>query len=98
MTGEEVACELLSVLSTEYGVASSNLVATMRDRASVNSVAVRTLKMLYPNVLDISCYSHTIDHVGEKFDTPTLYDFGIVWVSLFSHSPKPRLLWRSRTG
>ena len=59
---------------------------------------IHAQKVLYPNVLDIGCYSHTIDHVGEKFDTPTLYDFGIVWVSLFSHSPKARLLWRSRTG
>ena len=98
LTGEEVARELLSVLSTEYGVASSNLLAVMRDRASVNSVAVRTLKVLYPDLLDIGCFSHTIDHVGDNFDTPVLYDFGTTWVSLFSHSPKARLLWRARTG
>ena len=98
LTGEQVERELLSVLSTEYGVVSSNLLAAMHDRASVNSVAVRTLKVLYPNVLEISCFSHTIDHVGDNFDTPVLYDFGTTWVSLFSHSPKVRLLWRSRTG
>lgn len=98
LTGEEVARELLSVLSTEYGVASSNLLAVMRDRASVNSVAGRTLKVLYPDLLDIGCFSHTIDHVGDNFDTPVLYDFGTTWVSLFSHSPKARLLWRARTG
>ena len=98
LTGEEVARELLSVLSTEYGVVSSNLLAVMRDRASVNSVAVRTLKVLYPNILDIGCFSHTIDHVGDNFDTPVLYDFGTTWVSLFSHSPKARLLWRARAG
>ena len=49
---------------------SSNLLAAMHDRASVNSVAVRTLKVLYPNVLNIGCFSHTIDHVGDNFDTP----------------------------
>ena len=92
LTGEEVARELLSVLSTEYGVVSSNLLAVMCDRASVNSVAVRTLKVLYPDFLDIGCLSQTIDHVGDHFDTPVLYDFGTNWVSLFSHSPKPRLL------
>ena len=95
LTGEEVARELLSALSTEYGVVSSNLLAVMRDRASVNSVAVRTLKVLYPDILDIG---HTIDHVGDNFDTPVLYEFGTTWVSLFSHSPKARLLWRARTG
>ena len=98
MTGEEVARELLSVLSTEYGIASSNLLAAMRDRASVNTVAVRMLKVLYPNLLDIGCYSHTIDHVGDNFDTPILHEFGILWVSLFSHTPHARLLWRTRTG
>ena len=98
MTGEEVARELLSVLSTEYGVLSNNLLAAMRDRASVNSVAIRTLKVLYPNLLDIGCYSHTIDHVGDNFTTPILHEFGILWVSLFSHSPRARLLWRTRTG
>ena len=98
MSGEEVARELLCVLSTEYGVVSSNLLAAMRDRASVNSVAVRTLKVLYPNTLDIGCYSHTIDHVGDNFATPYLHEFGILWTNLFSRSPKARLLWRSRTG
>ena len=43
ITGEEVARVLLCVLSTEYGVLSSNISAIMCDRASVNSVAVWTL-------------------------------------------------------
>ena len=67
MAGEEVARERLSVLSTEYGIASSNLLAAMHDHASVNTLAVRTL--------NISCYSHTIDHVGDNFDTPILHEF-----------------------
>ena len=98
LTGEEVAREQLSVLSTEYGVVSSNLLAVMHDRAFVNSVTIPTLKVLYPNILDIGCFSHTIDHVGDNFDTPVLYDFGTTWVSLFSHSPKACLLWRARAG
>ncbi len=56
MTGEEVAREHLSVLSTEYSVACSNLLAAMHDRASVNTIAVRTLKVLSPNLLDISSH------------------------------------------
>ena len=44
--GEEVARELISVLSVTYGVRSSNLLASMRDRASVNNVAMRTLKVV----------------------------------------------------
>ena len=53
--------------------------------------------MLYPNVLDVGCYSHTIDHVGDNFNAPYLHEFGILWVNLFAHSPKACLLWRSHT-
>ena len=64
----------------------------MRDRASVNDVTMQTLKIVYPLLLDIGCYSHTIDHVGDNFKTPS------AWVNLFSWSPKARLLWKSKTG
>ena len=60
----------------------------MHDRASANSVAMKTIKVMYPQVLDIGCFSHTIDHVGEKFATPVLDEFVSAWVLLFSHSPK----------
>lgn len=60
----------------------------MHDRASVNSVAMRTIKVMYPQVLDIGCFSHTIHHVGEKLVTPVLDEFVSAWVLLFSHSPK----------
>ena len=98
LSGEEVARELISVLSVSYGVRSSNLLASMRDRASVNNVAMRTLKVVYPLTVDVGCFSHTIDHVGGRFDTPTLNEFITLWISLFSHSPKTRLLWKSKTG
>ena len=56
------------------------------------------MKVLYPNLLDIGCYSHTIDHVGEMYLVPNLNEFGVHWVSLFSHRPKASLLWEVRTG
>ena len=98
MTGEEVARELISVLSRMYGVKSEVLLAAMRDRASVNNLALQTVKVVYPNVVDIGCFSHTLDHVGKKFATPVLNDFLHLWISLFSHSPKARMLWRSQVG
>ncbi|CAB3995445.1 RNA-directed DNA polymerase from transposon BS [Paramuricea clavata] len=98
LAGEEVAREIISVLAREYGVATELPVATMRDRASVNNVAVRTIKVIFPNILDIGCFSHTLDHVGEKFDTPVLTKFIKHWVSLFAHSPHAKLLWKDRTG
>lgn len=34
----------------------------------------------------ICCFSHTIDHVGSHFETPTLNDFITLWICLF---PRP---------
>ncbi len=95
MTGEEVARELIFVL---YGIGSDQLLGAMRDRASVNNVAMATLKVVYPTILDVGCLSHTIYNMGRHFNTPTLRDFMTAWLNLISHSPKARLAWRSRTG
>jgi len=70
----------------------------MHDRASVNSVAMSTLKIVYPTLLDVGCFSHTLDHVGEKFRTPTLSDFITLWINLFSHSSKSKLAWKDQTS
>ena len=93
MSGEQVARELITALSIQYSISSSSLLAAMRDRASVNDVAIRTIKVIYPALLDVGCFSHTL--VGGKFST---LHFMSAWVSLFSHSPKARLLWREQTG
>ncbi len=66
LKGEEIARELIHILSTQYSVGSSDLAAT-RDRASSNNVAMRTMAVVYPDLLDVGCLSHTIDHVGEHF-------------------------------
>ena len=98
LAGEEIARELINVLSVEYGIASERVLASMRDQASANGVAMRTIQIVYPNMIIIGCYSHTIDLVGEKFRTPNLDGFIHLWVSLFAHSPRARLFWKSRTG
>ncbi len=98
MKGEEVARELLEVLSVQLSISSSRLLAAMRDRASVNGVAMRTLKIIYPNLVDIGCFSHTVNLAGERFKIPTLLEFINAWNSLFSHSAKARLCWREYCG
>ena len=70
----------------------------MMDGASTNSVVVRTLAIVYPNMLDVNCFSHTLDRVGEHFDISVLNEFISLWISMFSHSPKARLCWRELTG
>ena len=69
LSGEELARELISVLSVTYSITSNTLLAAMRDGASVNSVAIRTLKVVYPLLFDVRCFSHTIDRVGSHFQT-----------------------------
>ena len=63
MTGEEIAREIINVLSVKLSVEPHLLLATMRDRASVNNLAMRTINVIYPNMLDIGCFSHALDHV-----------------------------------
>ncbi len=98
MTGEEIAREIVNTLSVEYGISVDRLLAGMHDRASVNNVAMRTIKVLYSNLVDVGCYSHTLDHVGGHFSTPVLEDFMRLWISLFAHSPKTRFAWKEQTG
>ena len=79
MTGEELARELISVLSINYSASPNTLLATMRDRASVNNVALRTLKVVYPLVVDVGCFLHTINLSGECFKLPSLFEFVSTW-------------------
>lgn len=74
VTGEEITREVIGVLSTGYSIGSNQLLAGMRDRAYVNNVAMRTIKIL----LDVGCFFYTIDHVGENFNTHVLISFFLV--------------------
>lgn len=89
LTGEDIARELISVLQVGY---RSAVTGYMHDRASTNNVAMTTVKVLYSEILDVGCFSHTIDHVREKFCTPTLIEFVTAWINLFSCSLKARLV------
>ena len=98
LPGEEIARELITVLSVGYGIKPNLLLSAMRDGASSNNVAMRTLNVVYPHVFDVACFSHTLDRVGSHFNTPVLLEFINSWISLFSHSPKVKLLWKEKTG
>jgi len=70
----------------------------MRDRASVNNVAMRTMKIICQNSLDIGCFSHTLDLVGDHFKFPNLTEFVSTGLALFPHSTKTKFLWKEQTG
>ena len=46
----------------------------------------------------IRCFSHTLDNVGNHLVIPTLLECGSVWIRLFRHSYKAKLLWKDLTG
>ena len=69
LTSEEVARLFVETLSTELGIPSHLIIAATRDRAAVNSVAMRTVRVLYNRLFDVGCISHTLDHVGEQMIT-----------------------------
>ena len=98
LTGEEIAREVISILQVSYGICAKKLLACMHDRASVNGAAMRTIKIIFSHVVDVGCYSHTIDLIGEKFDTPLLDEFIRLWISLFAHSFLARIEWKTKTG
>ena len=83
------------MLSVNFRVSPNQLLAVMRDQASVNEVA---LKIVYPYGLSVRCFSHMIDHVGENFNTPILSEFITAWISLFANSPKCRMIWKELIG
>lgn len=85
LTGEELAQQLIVCLSTELGITANMILASMRDRTSVNTAAMGTVKI---DILDIGCFSHTLDHVGERMNTPVLDEFMKGWIGLFFQKSK----------
>lgn len=88
MSGEEVTRELIATLSINLGIASGHILAAMRDRCSINGAAMRTIKVMYPHVLDVECFSHMLNLTGKKFKTPQLDECIKLWISLFAPSPQ----------
>lgn len=54
------------------------------------------VNVAYPDALDIGCFSHTLDHVGESFQTQTLDEFSSLWITLFLHSQKAKFSGKSK--
>ena len=98
LKGDELAHEIITVLPQQYNVQNSSLCAAMRDGASVNRTAIRTLKVVFQKVVDVRCFSHAIDGIGSHFNIPTLRRFLQLWNALFGQSPATRIAWKEHTG
>lgn len=91
LTGKEIARELITVFSVTYSIHPDSLLGAMRDTASINSVAMQTLLIVHPKVVDIGCFSHTIDNVGGHFKTPILTYFTSWWISPVTYRPQDQV-------
>lgn len=98
VNSEELARVLNESLSVEYGIRANSLLAAMRNGASVNQAALNRIAFIFPKVLNVVCFSHTLDNVGNHLVIPTLLEFGSLWIRLFSHSHKAKLAWQDLTG
>ena len=67
-----MARQLITALSTELSIPAHLVLAFMRDRAAVN---MRTVSVLYHEIIDIGCFIHTLDLVGQKLNIPILSEF-----------------------
>ena len=98
LKGDELAREIITVLAQQYNVQNSSLCAAMRGGASVNGAAMRTVKVAFPKVVDVRCFSHAIDGIDSHLNIPTLRRFLQLWNALFGHSPATRIVWKERMG
>ena len=73
LKADELAQRLMSCLAVDRKFGSDMLIGGMRDGASVNGAALRQLKFFFPNLMDIVCFSHTVDNVGGHFEFRILH-------------------------
>ena len=85
-------------LSVDYGIRGNSLLGAMKDGASVNQAVMERIKFIFTKVFNVVCFSYTSDNVGNHFQIPTLPEFGNLWIRMFSHSHKAKLLWQEQTG
>lgn len=61
LSGDEVARKVIQVFQLDYQVGARALWGSMQDRASVNNVAMATVKAIFPEVFNVGCFSYTME-------------------------------------
>ena len=98
LKANELAQCLIQALAVDFSIQPGALLAAIKDGASVNKAALQQVKFFFPQLLDVTCFSHTIDNVGKHFEFRVLDTFAQYWVSMFSHSAAVRIAWKTKTG
>ena len=88
------------MLQVQYGITSSSLIATMRDRASVNETAMSTVRVLNPNIMDVGCLSHALANVSSRFSTTNMDELlvsSLPFVHTVQNLPVVKDVYRQRS-
>ena len=85
VNGDELARIIIEVLNGKLNVPQGFVLAAMRDRVPVNTKALQTVSVLYPEMLDVGCISRFLDRVGTKCNIPVLKQFLTTWNLIFNY-------------
>ena len=83
VNADELARVLKEALSVAFGIRANSLLAVMRDGASINQAALNRIQFVFPKLLNVVCFSHTLDNVGSHLIIPVLQEFRKLWIRLF---------------
>ena len=102
LSANELARDIITILCTGLQIPASTIIYSIRDGASVNDAAMRTMKkVMFPSIMNIICVSHTLDNAGRHMETLLLNNFlqrTLRWIELFAHIPVTELLWNTQTS
>ena len=79
---KQLAAHITNLLMTKRNIPLSSVVNIARDSASVNGAACRRLRVTFDSAADALCFCHTLCHVGEHFELPTLAEWKTPWLEL----------------
>ena len=97
MDNVRLAAHITNVVMQEHHVRLDHLINIARDSVSVNGAACRRLKLTFTSAADTLCICHTLCHVGEHFELPTLKEFKTPWLELVGGRDPHRgaqILWK----
>ena len=75
LKANELAQRLIQSWAVKYSIHPGVLLAAMKDGAAVNHASLEQVKFFFAQLLDITCFSHTIDNVGKHFEFRVLDRF-----------------------
>jgi hypothetical protein len=94
LTGQTCAALLNEQITRKLGMDPKYLGFSMRDRASVNELAMELLKVFYPDLTDIGCISHAYNNTSDRFEAPQLKLFEEKFTCCVKLSQKAKFIYK----